>query len=140
MYCSGLCVWVWFVGHLTKVAGAGSMARSARHFDLALATTEAVARKSAARIFTGVCVGRGTVRLQGARARTCDTRRHPLTTHPSVVSEIGSRPPWSRCTALGLTLMSGSEIWQRPRAECLAKVSTSTTASRGHCQTEDDTE
>ena len=50
---------VWFVGHLSKVASAGSMARSARHFDLALATTKAVVRKSAARVFTGVCVGRG---------------------------------------------------------------------------------
>ena len=50
---------MWFAGYLGKVADVGSMARSARHFDLALATTEAVARKSAARIFTGVCVGRG---------------------------------------------------------------------------------
>ena len=52
---------MWFAGYPGKVADAGSMARSARHFDLALATTEAVARKSAARIFTGVCVGRGEV-------------------------------------------------------------------------------
>ena len=49
---------MWFVGNLGKVASVGSMARSARHFDLALATTKAVARKSAARIFTGVRVGR----------------------------------------------------------------------------------
>ena len=53
---------MWFAGYLGKVADAGSMARSARHFDLALATTEAVARKSAARIFTGVCVGRGDLK------------------------------------------------------------------------------
>ena len=55
---------MWFAGYLGKVADAGSMARSARHFDLALATTEAVARKTAARIFTGVCVGRGGVLIE----------------------------------------------------------------------------
>ena len=31
---------MWFVGYLGKVASAGSMARSARNFDLALATTK----------------------------------------------------------------------------------------------------
>ena len=45
---------MWFVGYLGKVASAGSMARSARHLDLALATTKAVAMMCAARIFTGV--------------------------------------------------------------------------------------
>ena len=66
-----VCVSVVRWAPLSKVASAGSMARSARHFDLALATTKAVARKSAARIFTGVCVGRGGVSTGRHLRRRC---------------------------------------------------------------------